>query len=35
MEWAAMIRGSTKTMGKYTIPGSKPYQYGFVLEYNK
>lgn len=23
-----------KTMDKYTIPGNKPYQYGFVLEYN-
>jgi beta-galactosidase len=24
-----------KTMDKYTIPGNKPYQYSFVLEYNK
>jgi len=23
------------TMEKYTIPGNKPYSYGFVLEYNK
>jgi len=33
MEWAAMIRGGAKTMDKYTIPGNKPYQFGFVLEY--
>jgi beta-galactosidase len=24
-----------KTMDKYTNPGSKPYQYGFILEYTK
>jgi beta-galactosidase len=33
MELVVMIPGGAKTMEKYTNPGNKPYNYGFILEY--